>query len=120
MPSTISPTIPSIAKNQVLQSLVSAAFTLHSGGNAVLDFAKALFGNVAVSTAVEEREHDEKMVGMNGGFGEGFACTSLARAYTLLIEHGEDGNAQDLKNIALERFLAEHFQQQVDWVGMGG
>ncbi|KAM3418918.1 hypothetical protein BST61_g4876 [Cercospora zeina] len=89
-------------------------------GKAVLDFAKVLFGNVAVSTAAEEREQDEKSVGVNGGFGEGFACTSLARAYNLLLEHGEDGNAQDLKNIALERFLAEHFQQQVDLVAMGG
>lgn len=120
MPSTISPTVPSIAKNQVLESLICASFTLHSGGKAVLEFAKTLFGNIAVSTAVEERQHDEKMVGMNGGFGEGYACTSLARAYSLLIEHGEDLNAQDLKNIALERFLADDFQYQVERVRCGG
>lgn len=112
--------MPAIAKGQILEALLCASFGLHSGGKAVLDFAKALFGNVTVSNAAEDRKEDEKLAGMaNGAWGEDGAHCALARAYCLLVEHGEDGNADCLKTIALGRFLKEDFEAKVkvvqDW-----
>lgn len=101
-------------------SSVCASFGLHSGGRAVLDFAKVLFGNVPVANAVEERKEDEKSVGMNGNFGESGARTALARAFFLLIEQGEDANAEDLKKIAMTRFVKADFEEQVEKIREGG
>lgn len=119
MPTNISPTMPAFSKNQLLESLVCASFGLHSGGKAVLDLAKIFFGNVPVANAVEERKEDEKSVGMNGDYGESGARTALARAYFLLIEHGEDANAEDLKKIAISRFVKADFEEQVEKIREG-
>lgn len=120
MSSAISPILPAITKLQILDALICAAFELHSGGRAVLECAKVLFGNVPVANAVEEREEDEKNVGMNGHWGESGAFTALARAYFLLIEHGEDANAEEVKKIAMSRFIKAGFEAQVAKIREGG
>lgn len=59
------------------------------------------------------------MVGMNGNYGEGGACTSLTRAYVFLKDNGEDGNARELKEIIMGRFLKDQFQGEEEKVRAG-
>ncbi|KXT11488.1 hypothetical protein AC579_2410 [Pseudocercospora musae] len=119
MAKEISSSVPEATQQQIADTLVAAAFVLHSGGKAVTDFAKAVVGDSKVDSSIEDRKEDEKMVGANGAFGEGGACTSLARAYAMLLDQGESENAEELKRIALGRFLKEQFTGEVDNVRSG-
>lgn len=112
MPTKLPSTIPGIVQEQVLNMLITAAFTLHSGKD-VLDFARELFETNTVEQAIEERRVDEKEVGTNGSYGEGYACTSLARAHALLAEQGEGENAEELKKVALGRFTKDVWEENM-------
>ena len=118
MPTKVETTIPAMQQQQILNALVAAAFTLHSG-KAVLDFARAIFETLRVEDMIQERKGDEKHVGMNGGWGEGQACKSLARAYGLLVENGEEVNAKELKEVALGRFTKETWEENLRSVQSG-
>ncbi|EME89080.1 uncharacterized protein MYCFIDRAFT_193085 [Pseudocercospora fijiensis CIRAD86] len=114
MAKEISSTVSEAAQQQIADTLVAASFILHSGGKAVTDFAKTVVGDSKVDSSIEDRKADEKMIGTNGAFGEGGACTSLARAYAMLLDQGESENAEELKRIALGRFLKDQFTGEVD------
>ncbi|KXT00236.1 hypothetical protein AC578_1228 [Pseudocercospora eumusae] len=119
MAKEISSAVPEGTKQQIADTLVSASFVLHSGGKTVTEFAKVVVGDSKVDASIEHRKEDEKMIGANGAFGEAGACTSLARAYAMLLDQGERDNAEELKKIALGRFLKEHFTGEVDKVRSG-
>ena len=140
MAKEISSTVPEATQQQIADTLVAASFVLHSGGKAITDFAKVVVGDSKVDSSIQDRkviepctsssphphvdtdaptQEDEKMVGTNGAFGEGGACTSLARAYAMLLDQGESENAEELKRIALGRFLKEQFTGEVEKVRSG-
>lgn len=68
---------------------------------------------------MRSRKEDEKAIGVNGGFGESGALASLARAYQLLVDQGEAANADELKSIALHRFIKLDFEAAVDKIRAG-
>ncbi|KAK4508795.1 hypothetical protein PRZ48_002534 [Zasmidium cellare] len=118
MPTKISTSVPNGVQERILYALIAAAFTLHSG-KPVLNFARAVFEPVSVEDAVKERQEDEKEVGMNGDFGQGQACKALARAHALLVEHSEEANAKELKEVALGRFTRDMWEDSVRFISEG-
>lgn len=119
MPTILPNSIADDAKDQILNALVTAGCTLHSG-TSVLDFTRGLFGGALVEDAIKERKEEEKVhMGMNGGFGEGPACKALARAYVLLAEAREEQNAVELEVLALEKFVKVDWEENVQQVRDG-
>lgn len=118
MPTKLPSTIPAKTQQAILNALITASFTLHAG-KAVLDLARALFETVSVEEAISERRVDEKEMGMNGGWGEGQACKSLARAVVLLEQQGEEANAEQVKKVALGHFTGDMWEENVKAVRAG-